>query len=62
MESACRRFRCPSDSAHGEGLTRIENAHLMILTEMKWNGVSLPADEAVPDRVVLTFTAEGEAE
>ena len=45
-----------------EALTHIENAISMILAEMELNGVSPPADEPVPDSVVLTFAAEGEAE
>ncbi|MSP80781.1 MAG: hypothetical protein EXR02_06910 [Rhodospirillales bacterium] len=42
--------------------THIENAILMILAEMELNGVSPSADEPVPDRVVLTFATEREAE
>ena len=47
---------------HEEAHTHIENAILMILAEMELNGVSPSADEPVPDRVVLTFATEREAE
>ena len=65
------RAVCPALRDHGaviggetreEALTHIENATLMIFAEMELNGVSPPADEPVPDSVVLTFAAEGEAE
>ena len=65
------RAVCPALRHHGasmggetreEALTHIENAISMILAEMELNGVSPPADEPVPDSVVLTFAAEGEAE
>ena len=65
------RAVCPVLRHHGaviggetreEALTHIENAILMILAEMELNGVSPPADEPVPDSVVLTFAAEGAVE
>ena len=65
------RAVCPALRHHGasvggetreEAPTHIENAILMILTEMERNGVSPPADEPVPGGVLLTFATEDEAE
>ena len=65
------RAVCPALWDHGafiggetreEALIHVENAISMILAEMELNSVSPPADEPVPDSVVLTFAAEGEAE
>lgn len=65
------RAVCPALRRHGadiggetreEALTHIDNAIQMILAEMERKGVSPPADETVPNSVVLTFAAEGEAE
>jgi hypothetical protein len=39
-----------------EALAHIENAILMILTEMERNGVSPPADEPVPRGVLLNIS------
>lgn len=64
------RAVCPALQNHGaviggetreEALTHIENAILMILTEMASDGVSPPPDAVVPDSIVLTLAAEGEA-
>lgn len=41
-----------------EALTHIENAILMILTEMERKGVSPPADEPVPGGVLLNISTE----
>ena len=64
------RAVCPVLRHHGaviggepreDALTPLEKAILMILAEMELHGVSPPADEPVPDSVVLTFATEGEA-
>ena len=61
LSRAASSWRCDRETRE-EALTHIENAILMILAEMELNGVSPPADEPVPDSVVLTFAAEGEVE
>jgi len=62
---------CPAPCHHGaviggetreDALSHISNAIIMILAEMGLNGVSPPADEPVPDSVVLTLATEGKAE
>lgn len=65
------RAVCPALRRHGadiggetreEALTHIDNAIQMILAQMQTDGIPPPPDETVPDSVVLTFVAEGEAE
>ena len=65
------RAVCPALRNHGadiggetreEALTHIDNAIQMILAQMQTDGIPPPPDETVPDSVVLTFAAEGEAE
>jgi predicted RNase H-like HicB family nuclease len=61
------RAVCPALRHHGadiggetreEALTHIENAILMILTEMERNGVSPPADEPIASGVLLNISTE----
>ena len=61
------RAVCPALRHHGaviggetreEALTHIENAILMILTEMERNGISPPADEPVPGGILLNISTE----
>ena len=61
------RAVCPALQHHGadiggetreEAMTHIENAIQMILAEMERNGVSPPADAAVPGGILLTIKAE----
>lgn len=42
-----------------EALTHIENAILVVLTDLDFNGFPPPADEPVSDSVSLTFATEG---
>ena len=65
------RAVCPALRQHGadiggetreEALTHIDNAIQMILAQMQTDGIPPPPDETVPDSVVLTFVAEGDAE
>jgi predicted RNase H-like HicB family nuclease len=61
------RAVCPALRHHGasvggetreEALTHIENAILMILTEMERNFVSPPADEPVAGGILLAIATE----
>lgn len=65
------RAVCPALRHHGaviggetreEALTHIENVISMILAELDFNGLPPPPNEPVPDGVLLSFAAEGEAE
>jgi predicted RNase H-like HicB family nuclease len=65
------RAVCPALRQHGadiggetreEALTHIDNAIQMILAQMQTDGIPPPPDETVPNSVVLTFAAEGDAE
>jgi predicted RNase H-like HicB family nuclease len=72
--SRCRdewRAVCPALRKHGadiggetreEALTHIDNAIQMILLQMQTGGIPPPPDETVPNSLVMTFSAEGEAE